>query len=108
MIFTFNDAGPRDEKQIAGADANVIDLEGSGQMLTESLSPSHFFRPQKHLNFRSVFLQFFLLPMFVGSADKSLKQRMRLERLRFEFRMKLASDEIRMIGNLNHLDVRAV
>ncbi len=33
---------------------------------------------------------------------------MRLQRLRFEFRMELASDEKRMTGNLHDLDVRAI
>src|SRR5215469_3440835 len=33
---------------------------------------------------------------------------MRLERLRLEFRMKLAAEEMGMIGQLDHLDVSAV
>ena len=46
--------------------------------------------------------------MFVGRAHERLEQRMRLERLRLELGMELASDEVRMIGNFDHLDVSSV
>src|ERR1019366_9790125 len=72
------------------------------------LSPSHFFRPQEHLDLCRVLLLFLFLPVFVRSAHECLKQRMRLQRFRFEFRMELASDEERMTGNLHHLNVGAV
>src|SRR5208337_697829 len=72
------------------------------------LFPSHFFRPQEHLHFGRVFLLFLFLPVFVRSAHERLKQRMRLQRLRFEFGMKLASDEERMTGNFDHFNVSAV
>src|ERR1700675_3888843 len=72
------------------------------------LSSSHFVRSEEHLNLGGVFLLFLLLPVFVRSAHKCLKQRMRLQRLRFEFRMELASDKKRMTRNLDHLNVSAV
>src|SRR5450631_1896907 len=72
------------------------------------LSPSHFFRPQKHLHFRRAFLLFLFLPAFVRSARERLKQGMRLQRLRFKFGMELASDEKRVTRNLDHLDVSTV
>jgi len=53
----------------------------------------HFLRPQKHLHLGRVLTLFLFLPVCVRRADKRLKQRMRLQRLRLELRMKLASDE---------------
>src|ERR1700675_4684111 len=72
------------------------------------LSSSHFVRSEEHLNLGGVFLLFLLLPVFVRSAHKCPKQRMRLQRLRFEFRMELASDKKRMTSNLHHVDVGTV
>src|SRR6266481_138142 len=72
------------------------------------LSSPHFVRPQEHLDLGSAFLLFLLPPVFVRSAHKRLKQRMRLQRLRFEFRMELAPNEERMTRNLHHLNVSTV
>src|ERR1700675_4959040 len=72
------------------------------------LSSPHFVWPQEHLDLSGVFLLFPLPSVFVRSAHKRLKQRMRLQRLRFEFRMELAPNKKRMPRNLDHLNVSAV
>src|SRR5216683_240555 len=72
------------------------------------LSSTHFFRPQEQFDFRCAALLFSFLPILVRRTRKRLKQRVRFQRLRFEFRMKLAPDEEWMTGNLNHLDISAV
>src|SRR5208282_5963982 len=72
------------------------------------LPSSHILRPQEHLDLSGIFLVFIFLTVFVSSAHERLKQRMRLQRLRFEFRMELASDEKRMARNLDDLNVSAV
>ena len=46
--------------------------------------------------------------MLIGRLDESGKQRMRFERLGFEFRMELAAQEPRMVRDLADLDVHAV
>src|SRR5208283_3276380 len=51
---------------------------------------------------------FLFLPVFVRSAHKRLKQWMRLQRLRFELRMKLASNKKRVPRNLHDLHISAV
>src|SRR6266403_5527644 len=72
------------------------------------LSSPHFVRPQEHLDLGGAFLLFLLPPVFVRSAHERLEQRMRLQRLRFEFRMELAPNEKRMTRNLHHLNVSAI
>ena len=62
----------------------------------------------EHLDLRGGFVRAPLQAIFVRRADERLEQRMRLERLRLEFRMELAADEIRMVGDLHHLDVGAI
>jgi len=46
--------------------------------------------------------------MLGGRADERGEQRMRGERLRFEFGVKLAAEEPRMIGGLDDFNVNAV
>src|SRR6202022_2292171 len=46
-----------------------------------------------------------LLPVFQRSADECRKQWMRLQRLGFELRMKLAAQEPRVVGRLDDFDV---
>ena len=46
--------------------------------------------------------------MLVRGSDKVAEQRVRLQRLRFELRMKLAAQEERVTRNLNDLDIRRV
>src|ERR1700730_4155710 len=72
------------------------------------LSPSHFVRSEEHLNLSSVFLLFLFPPVFVRRNHKRLKERMRLQRPSFEFRMELAPNKKRMPRNLDHLNVSAV
>src|SRR5204862_3507368 len=66
------------------------------------------YRPVKHLDFGGFFFRAAFKPVFVGSSDKRSEQRMRLEWFRLEFRMELASDEMGMIWQFDHLDVGAV
>src|SRR6266849_3803499 len=46
-----------------------------------------------------------LFLVFQGGADEGRKERVRLQRLGFEFRMKLAAEEPGMLGRLDDLDV---
>src|ERR1700691_2446294 len=46
--------------------------------------------------------------MLIRRGDKRAEQRMRLQRLRLELGMELASDEMRMIRQFHHLNVCAV
>src|ERR1700716_3639242 len=73
-----------------------------------SLSSRQFFGAQKHFDHRSIFLLFLFLPVLVRSADEFFKQRMRLQRLRLEFGMELASQGKRMARNFNHLYISTV
>src|SRR5579872_3281943 len=62
----------------------------------------------KHLDLGDLFLRVPLLAVFVRGSDKGLEQRMRLERLRLELRMELASDEVLMIGQFHHFYVSPI
>src|SRR5258708_26304538 len=62
----------------------------------------------KHFHVRRFLSCAALRSMLIGSTYKCTEQWMRLQRLRLEFRMKLASDEVWMIGQLHHLHVSAV
>src|SRR5438876_12086618 len=62
----------------------------------------------EHLDFGGGFVCATLQPMLISCADEATEQWMRLQRLRFKLRMKLAANEMRMIRQLNHLDVGAV
>src|ERR1700679_4390999 len=62
----------------------------------------------KHFDRRYFFFRTPLTAMLVRRRNECTEQRMRLQRLRFEFGMKLASDEMRMAGQLNHLYVGAI
>src|SRR5437899_662021 len=73
-----------------------------------STAASSFFRPMKLLQLRRLLFMLAVQPVFIRGADKAGKQRMRLQGLRLEFRMKLAPDEMRMAGDLHHLHVSAV
>ncbi len=59
----------------------------------------------EHLHLDRLLLGLALQPVLIRRPDKRAEQRMRLQRLRLEFRMELAADEMRMIGQLYHLDV---
>src|SRR5215813_15439587 len=72
------------------------------------LSAQHLLRAQEHLDFFSMFRRFACLSMFVSRAHKALEQRMGLERLRFEFWMELAADEMGVIRQFDHLDIRCI
>ena len=62
----------------------------------------------KHFHLSRHFLRPPFQPVLVSSPNESLEQRMRLQRLRFELRMELASDEMRMVRKLNHLHISSV
>ena len=62
----------------------------------------------KHLNLRRLFFRAAPLSVLVRRADERSEQRMRFKWLRLELGMELTSDEVRMVGQLHHLDVRAV
>src|ERR1035438_1876759 len=72
------------------------------------LSSPHFFRTQEHLDLRRVLSHLLILSILVGSSHECLEQRMRLQRLRLEFRMKLAPDKKRMSRNLHHLYISSI
>ena len=134
MLLALDDARAGDEKKIASADADIVDLEGSGQLmilfyrqgrrdrreplsnvflgdfgvLGGYLSFSNLLRPVEHFHFRGCFFRAPLEARFVSCTHKGSKQRMRLERLRFEFRVELAADEVRMIGKFDHLNVSSI
>src|SRR5262252_455696 len=69
------------------------------------LPPRYALGPMEHLDFDCLFLGPTLLAIFIRRAHEGAEQRMRLERLRLEFRMELASDEVRMVRQLHHLDI---
>jgi len=46
--------------------------------------------------------------VFMRGADESREERMRLERLRFEFRVELAAETPGMVGQLANFDVNAI
>ena len=48
------------------------------------------------------------MPMREGRADERMEERVRRERLRFEFRMELASQKPRVVRGLDNLHVLAV
>src|SRR5580693_3521854 len=74
-----------------------------------SLSPPRYFlRTMKHLHRRSFLFGPPLRAMLISRRDKRTEQRMRLQGLRLELRMKLASDEMRMVRQFHHLDVSAI
>ena len=62
----------------------------------------------KHFDFRRCLLRAALQPVLVRGANKCLEHGMRLERLRLELGMELASDEVRMVFDFHHLDVGPV
>src|SRR5450756_1819077 len=94
--------------RVIGSSRRGVRSPDGPMVRSPDLSSPHFFRPQEHLDLGRVFLLFLFLPVFVRSAHECLKQRMRLQRFRFEFRMELAPDEERMTGNLHYLHVSAV
>src|ERR1700719_977001 len=72
------------------------------------LSPSHFFRTQKHVDHGGIFLLSLFLTVGVGSAYEFPEQRVWLQWLRLKFGMKLASNKKWMTWDLNHLYIGAV
>src|ERR1700683_2503503 len=72
------------------------------------LPARHFFRTMKHFYCCRLFLCPPLRAVLIDSRNERAKERMRLQRLRFEFGMKLATDEMRMVRQFDHLDVSSV
>src|SRR5690349_17638933 len=83
-------------------------LETRNSKPETALPPSHFFRPVEHLHLRRSFIRAAFQSALVGRANERREHRMRLQRLRLEFRMELAADEMRMIRQLHHLDVSPI
>src|SRR5882672_9306733 len=62
----------------------------------------------KHLYRRRLFLRPTLRAELVRCRDERTEQRMRLQRLRLELRMELATDKMGMVRQFDHLDVSPV
>src|SRR5579859_6994707 len=60
------------------------------------------------LQFGREFLEAPFTAILIGGLNKRREQRMRLQRLRLEFRMKLASQEMRMAGDFYNLNIRPI
>src|SRR5712692_4322569 len=73
-----------------------------------NLPSRYFFWAMEHFNGARLSRQPPLQPVRIRRTDEFLEQRMRLQRLRLELGMELASDEVRVIGQLNHFDVGSV
>src|SRR3984957_14268634 len=81
--------------------------ESAVSAFEENLDP-HSFRAVEHFYCCRFLLGTPFQPMLIRGPHKPAEQRMRLQRLRLEFRMKLAADEVRMIGEFHHLNVSPV
>src|SRR5271168_3658793 len=79
-----------------------------GELKRLMLPSRYFFRTVKHLDRCTFFMRPPLRAVLIRSRNESTEQRMRLKGLRFEFRVELASDEMRMIGQFDHFDVSPV
>ena len=55
----------------------------------------------KHFNVGRLLVLAPFLPVLISRAHKGFEQRMRLQRLRLELRMELASDEVRVVGQFD-------
>src|SRR5882724_13674350 len=71
--------------------------------------PSHyFFRTVEHFYGAGLTRRAPSHPVRIRGADEFLEQRMWLQRLRLEFGMELAADEVRVVGQFDHLHVGSV
>src|SRR5580692_870595 len=77
-------------------------------LVVDALSSPDFFRPVKHLDLGCRFISPALESMLVSGPYESLEQRMRLQRFRLELRMKLAPNEMRMVGKLHDLHISSI
>src|SRR5580692_1694995 len=77
-------------------------------LVVDALPSADFFRPVKHLDLGCCFISPALESMLVRGSYKSLEQRMRLQRFRLELRMKLAPNEMRMVGKLHDLHISSI
>src|SRR5437773_10320639 len=94
----FNHRGHRGTQRKSYSVASVV----------KPLSGRHFLWPMEHLQLSGFFLRTPLAPVVICRTYECPTQRMGLEWLRFELRMKLAADEMGMVGQFDHFDVRAV
>src|SRR5215472_1805129 len=78
------------------------DLSPENPKLEAALPPSHLFRPMEQFNLSRFFFGALLEPVLVRCTDEGLEQRVRLKRLRLEFWVELATDEVWMRGDLDH------
>src|SRR5579872_521308 len=72
------------------------------------LPPPNPLGTMEHLDLGNFFLRAPLLTVLVRSSDKRLEQWMRFKWLRFELRMELAADEMRMIRQFDHLHISPI
>src|SRR5713226_8180304 len=84
-----------------------LSVFGDNRFLS-GLSSRYSLWSMKHLYRRSFFLGPPLRAMLVRRRNERAEQRMRLQRLRLELGMELAADEMRMVRQLDHLNVSAV
>src|SRR5208337_210770 len=98
---------PSTWKEIAMEESRRV-LRGPSCPWWSILPVAHLLWPVEHFHLRGLFFRPPLQPMLIRRAHKRSKQRMRLQRLRLKLRMKLAADEVRVIGQLDHLDISSV
>src|SRR6266581_2857925 len=72
------------------------------------LSSGHSLRPVEQFHFRRCFVSAPFQSVLITCPYECLEQWMRLQRLRFEFGMELTANEMRMVGQFHHLDVRPI
>src|SRR5271167_1116046 len=72
------------------------------------LSTRNFLRAMEDFQRCRLFLRPPLRAVLIRRRNECAEQRMRLQRLRLELRMKLASDEMWMVEQFDHLDVGAI
>src|SRR5271165_6732382 len=72
------------------------------------LPRTYVVRPMEHFLFNRCFLRAPLQPMLISRPYESLEQRMRLQRLRLELRMKLTTNIMRVVRKLDHLHISPV
>src|ERR1700679_954254 len=77
-------------------------------LVFQMLASRYFFRTMKHLYRGTLFHSPPLRAMLIGRRNERAEQRMRLQRLRLELGMKLAPDEMWMVGQFYHLHISSV
>src|SRR6185437_3476551 len=76
--------------------------------LETALPARHFHWPMEHLHFCGLLLFRPFLCVLVGRPYECPEERMRLQRLRLKFGMELAPNEVGMVRQFDHFNIRAV